>query len=112
MARSGKLSPKSTEGKLVASDPAALAADLLVVGHHGSLTSSRRALLDAMSAKIFVISSGPHPYQKAVLPDVAIVAALKDRGAAWRTDLDDAACEHDPAKPGPDNDDSRAAATT
>lgn len=28
-------------------------------GHHGSLTSSRTAFLDAVGAKIFVTSSGP-----------------------------------------------------
>jgi competence protein ComEC len=97
----------SIEAKLLdACCRAQLAADLLVVGHHGSLTSSRGAFLDAVGAKLFVISSGPHPYQSVVLPDPAVVKMLKARGTLYRTDRDDGACETEPAKPGPDADES------
>jgi len=104
MARSGTLTDSSIEAKLIAENRAALAADLLVVGHHGSLTSSRPAFLDAVGAKIFVISSGPHPYQSVRLPDPAVVKVLTERGKVYRTDLDDEACGSDPAKPGQDDD--------
>jgi len=97
----------SIEAKLIACCRADLAAEVLVVGHHGSLTSSRTAFLDAVGAKLFVISSGPHPYQSVILPDPAIVKMLKARdGKVYRTDRDDATCAADPAKPGPDADES------
>ena len=49
--------PQSIEGQLLACCAAALKAEVLVVGHHGSLTSSRKAFLNAVGASIFVISS-------------------------------------------------------
>lgn len=96
--------PNSIEGQLIARSRAALAADVLVVGHHGSLTSSRTAFLDAVGAKIFVISSGPHLYQSVLLPDPEVVELLQARGALFQTDLDDDKCRKDPAKPGADAD--------
>lgn len=94
------------EARLLACCKAELAADVLVVGHHGSLTSSRNAFIDAVGAKIFVISSGPFPYKSVTLPDKEIVQALEARGQVYRTDLNDADCGADPAKPGPDADES------
>jgi competence protein ComEC len=81
-------------------------ADVLVVGHHGSMTSSRKAFLDAVAASVFVISSGPMPYgqNRTVLPDPVIVSELESRGQLLRTNVNDAACAMKPVKIGPDAD--------
>ena len=81
-----------------------LAAQVMIAGHHGSLTSSRRALLDAVGASVFVVSSGPTKYGSVVLPDADIVSELQSRGQVFRTDTNDAACAINPSKIGPDND--------
>jgi len=81
-----------------------LAAKVLVVGHHGSNTSSRSKFLDAVGASIFIVSAGPFAYNHVVLPDDAVLAELKSRGSVFRTDVDDAACRTNPAKIGPDAD--------
>jgi competence protein ComEC len=73
-----------------------LRADILVVGHHGSKTSSRKALIDAVAPRISIISSGPMPYGSVVLPDAEIVDELSRTGQLFRTDLDDAACAVNP----------------
>jgi len=96
----------SIEAQLIACCAADLRADVLVVGHHGSKTSSRTAFLDQIQAKTYIISSGPHPYSTVVLPDDEVVAELQRRGQVFRTDLDDEACENSGAKVGPDNDES------
>ena len=80
-----------------------LQATVLIVGHHGSKTSSRVAFLNAVGAKQFVISSGPMKYSKVVLPDSIIVQELEKRGMLFRTDLNDQTCGQNPAKIGPDN---------
>ena len=98
--------PQSIEGQLLACCAAGLKADVLVVGHHGSLTSSRKAFLNAVGASIFVISSGPHPYRRVVLPDDAVVQELDGRGQTFRTDRDDEACAAREEKVGPDADES------
>lgn len=99
-------SPRSIEAGLLLCCSAAVRADVLVVGHHGSLTSSRRAFLDAVGASIFVVSSGPHPYSRVVLPDDAVMAELASRGRVLRTDVDDDACGLAERKVGPDGDES------
>ena len=99
-------SANSIEAGLLACCAAALRADALIVGHHGSLTSSRRMFLDAVGATIFVISAGPHPYSRVVLPDAAVIAELTSRGRLLRTDIDDDACELQERKVGPDADES------
>lgn len=98
--------PSSTEGALLACCVSDLKADVMVSGHHGSMTSSRRAFLDAVAPSIFVISSGPNPYgtNKVVLPDAVIVSELQSRGQLFRTNVDDAACAMNGAKIGPDAD--------
>lgn len=99
--------PGSIEGTLAACCAADLRSDILIVGHHGSLTSSRRAFLDKVGASIYVISSGPHPYSKVVLPDAANVTELSSRGQLFRTDIDDERCtREDTEKVGPDQDES------
>lgn len=99
-------SDRSVEAELLACCRADLAADVLVVGHHGSLTSSRRAFLDAVGARTYVISSGPHPYSRVVLPDAAVVAELASRGRVLRTDEGDEACGLAERKVGPNADES------
>lgn len=99
-------SPTSIEAGLLACCTAALRADVLIVGHHGSLTSSRRAFLDAVGAGVFVVSSGPHPYSRVVLPDAGVIAELTARGRVLRTDVEDEACGLAVRKLGPDADES------
>lgn len=99
-------SANSVEGKLLDCCGPDLAADVLVVGHHGSLTSSRSTFIQAVGAKTFVISSGPHTYSKVVLPDPAIATWLGAMGAVLATNRGDEVCGEDLAKPGPDADES------
>jgi competence protein ComEC len=69
-----------------------LKAEVLIVGHHGSKTSSRTKFLDAVVEKTFIISAGPTKYATVVLPDDEIVSELEARGTLLRTDLDDGTC--------------------
>jgi len=101
---SSSASPASIEGILLACCTSDLAANILVVGHHGSKTSSRKAFLDAVSASVLIVSSGPNKYASVTLPDPEVIAELTAHGQVFRTDQDDAACAHNLAKVGPDND--------
>jgi beta-lactamase superfamily II metal-dependent hydrolase len=94
----------SIEGKLLACCAADLQAEVLVVGHHGSKTSSRSAFLAKVGAKLFVISAGPTKYASVVLPDQEVVDEVEGLGQLFRTDLDDDACAESTEKVGPDND--------
>jgi len=85
-------SENSVEGYLLAKYRPQLDADLLVVGHHGSKSSSRQAFIQAVTPIISVISSGPTQYQSVVLPDAVIVTELEQVSQVWRTDRDDASC--------------------
>ncbi len=96
--------PGSIEARLLSCCAADLRADLLVSGHHGSKTSSRRSFLDAVRASTFVISSGPYLYSGTGLPDSEVVSEYERRGALLRTDRDDAACRAKVDKIGPDKD--------
>jgi competence protein ComEC len=96
--------PNSIEGQLLDRSRGDLRADVLIVGHHGSVTSSRIPFLDAVQATTFVISSGPHAYQQNVLPDPEVVTELRSRGRLFQTNEDDVACGSNPAKIGPDAD--------
>lgn len=99
--------PDSIEGRLLACCRAELRSDAVVVGHHGSLTSSRDAFIEPTGARIFAISSGPYAYSSVVLPDEEVVAALSRGGRqVLRTDRDDAACMMASMKIGPDSDES------
>ena len=102
----------SVEGQLLACCRAELRADLLVVGHHGSKTSSRDAFLDAVQPRYAVISSGPTHYDKVVLPDAEIVTSLEKRARLYRTTLHDAACGQSVSKIGPRHDGQPGGATT
>ncbi len=93
-----------------------LPADFMVVGHHGSETSSRNEFLDAVDGRDtrdapgeapmvpnrrtmhYVISAGPHKYSSVQLPDEVVVDDLRGRFSkpdrhVWRTDLHDLACD-------------------
>lgn len=96
--------PTSIEGALLACCTGEIAANVLVVGHHGSKTSSRRAFLDAVSPSVIVVSSGPTKYQTVTLPDQEVITELSGRGPVFRTDVADHTCAQNPAKIGPDND--------
>ena len=96
--------PTSVEGQLLACCAADLGARVMVVGHHGSKTSSRRALLDAVGASTYIVSSGPTKYANVTLPDQEVISELTTRGQVFRTDNNDATCAQNPAKIGPDKD--------
>lgn len=98
-------SPKSVEGYVLGKYRDRLRADVFVVGHHGSKSSSRKAFVDAVAPKVSVISSGPKEYGKIVLPDPEIRAELRAVSEVFETGLDDAACAKNPSKIGPDADD-------
>ena len=71
----------SIEAARIACCASDLAAQVMIAGHHGSMTSSRKAFLDAVGASTFVISAGPYKYGPTVtLPDLVIVNELMARG--------------------------------
>ena len=96
--------PSSIEGNLLVCCETELAARILVVGHHGSMTSSRNVFLDRVGASVFIVSSGPTRYGSVVLPDQEVITELASRGQVFRTDLNDQTCGQNPAKIGPDAD--------
>ena len=63
----------SIEGDILACCAGHSAAQVLVVGHHGSETSSRQAFLNAVGASTFIVSSGPKKYGSVTLPDEAVI---------------------------------------
>ncbi len=72
---------------------AAIRADILQVGHHGSKTSSRRGFLEAVRPQLALVSSGPKRYGKVTLPDLEVIEELERVGAKiLRTDERDASC--------------------
>ena len=97
-------SARSIEGELIACCAEALRSDILVAGHHGSMTSSRTAFLDRIRATQYIVSAGPTRYGSVTLPDAVVVEELERRGTVWRTDVNDDTCGDNPAKIGPDND--------
>lgn len=81
------------EQHLVDHFAAQLDADILQVGHHGSLTSSRRAFLAAVSPTLALVSAGPKAFKGTVLPDPEVLDALRAVGATvLRTDERDGRC--------------------
>ena len=81
-------------------------ADFIVLGHHGSKTSSRRGFLTAVEANDFVVSSGPKSFSGTVLPDQEVLdlITVELNGNLWRTDNQDLQCKTNPNKIGNDND--------
>jgi competence protein ComEC len=81
------------EAHLVAHFRPELDADILQVGHHGSLTSTRRELLAAVTPQLALVSAGPKLFGRVRLPDAAIIDELLASGATvLRTDEHDGAC--------------------
>ncbi|MEO8548821.1 MAG: MBL fold metallo-hydrolase, partial [Kofleriaceae bacterium] len=69
--------------------------------HHGSKTSSRRAVLEAVHPRLALVSSGPKVYGHTVLPDREVIDELRRTGATvLRTDERDDHCPHE--RIGPD----------
>lgn len=67
--------------------------DILQVGHHGSMTSSRRGFIAAVKPSYALVSSGPKTYGKRTLPDKEVIDELVRAGAnVLRTDERDVAC--------------------
>jgi competence protein ComEC len=73
------------EKSLLENRPAALAADILVVGHHGSRSSSSEAFVAAVRPRVALISAGRgNPFGH---PDPGVLHRLQSAGArVWRTD--------------------------
>ena len=94
----------SIEAHLLASNRAGLKADILVVGHHGSKTSSRRTFVEAVSPRVAVVSSGPKKYGSVTLPDTAVIDLLAEKARVFRTDRDDETCGDNDSKIGTDSD--------
>lgn len=62
-----------------------LEADVLVVGHHGSRTSTSRAFINAVRPGYAIISSGENPYG---MPEAGVLVLIKNVGAElFRTDI-------------------------
>ena len=63
-----------------------LSADVLVVGHHGSATSSSADFLKAVAPRYAILSVGEDNSYN--LPNTGVLTRLKEQGAAlYRTDL-------------------------
>jgi competence protein ComEC len=74
------------EAWLLARDSAALSADVLKVGHHGSATSTTPSFLAAVRPRLALVSVGAHNTYGH--PDATVMAALAASGASvLRTDL-------------------------
>jgi competence protein ComEC len=85
--------PGDVEEFLIDHHAAAIRADILQVGHHGSKTSSRRAFLEQVRPGIALISAGPKRYGKTTLPDREVLEELARVGATiLRTDERDDGC--------------------
>ena len=70
-----------------------LRADILQVGHHGSMTSSRQAFIEAVHPVLALVSSGPKHYGKVTLPDPEVIDELVHAHVTvLRTDERDANC--------------------
>jgi beta-lactamase superfamily II metal-dependent hydrolase len=95
----------SPEGRLVREHAADIDVDILQVAHHGSMTSTRHAFLEAVSPRYALLSAGPRPYGDVILPDSEVLAALRDSQCeVLRTDWNDARCGDSESKVGPDQD--------
>ena len=76
---SGDAELKAEEELLEKYDPSQLSCEIYKVGHHGSSTSSSKALLDAMTPRYAIVSCGrENPYGH---PHGEVLAALEEVGA-------------------------------
>jgi beta-lactamase superfamily II metal-dependent hydrolase len=97
----------SAEGEVLACCKDDIDAEILIASHHGSMTSSRTAFLEAVSPKIVIVSSGPHAYSGTTLPDADVIKSYAATGAkvfTTKPDADEEACKSNGAKIGPDDD--------
>jgi competence protein ComEC len=69
---------RAQEAELLARDAGRLRADVLLVPHHGSRTSSTAAFLDAVGARLAVVQAGYHNRFGHPVPEV--LARLHERG--------------------------------
>jgi competence protein ComEC len=93
---------KDVEGYVLSTYPTQVQhADVLIAGHHGSMSSSRKAFIDAVQPKVSVISSGPKQYGSVVLPDPVVRDELAHASTLLETDLHDATCGSNSHKIGP-----------
>ncbi len=76
---------EAAEGEWLVSSGADPSADVLVVGHHGSRTSTSRAFINAVSPEHAIISCGKgNPYGN---PEAGVLVLIKKVGAdLFRTD--------------------------
>jgi competence protein ComEC len=78
--------PRAVEERLVADYGAQLRSDILVVGHHGSRTSSAASWLEVVNPDWLVLSVGfLNRYRH---PQPQVLAALQAQGRVLRTDQD------------------------
>lgn len=97
--------PGSVEGRLLSTQRDKLRSDVLVVGHHGSKSSTRKAFLDAVLPQVAIVSAGPTKYHGVVLPDAEVMDLLRRQvREVYQTDVHDDACRRNAKKIGPDAD--------
>jgi competence protein ComEC len=89
--------PGLTEARLIEHHSDVIDVDILQVGHHGSMTSSRPAFIEAVSPTWALIGAGPRKYHGHRLPDCAVERMLEDTvgaagGFVLNTDFDDGRC--------------------
>jgi len=90
-------SEEHTEGYLMRHYADEIDVDILQVGHHGSMTSSRRDFVDAVSPTWTLIGAGPRKYRGHRLPDATVHRMFEDLakqtgGYSLSTDFDDRRC--------------------
>lgn len=90
----------SIEAMLLTCCQSEIKADVMVVGHHGSETSSRKVFIDAVDADHYIISSGPFPYGSVTLPDPSIQQELANAGQLHETNFNDEGCKGNQSKIG------------
>jgi len=90
------------EAQMIAADRAQLKAELLLVPHHGSRTSSSAAFLDAVAPRVAIVQAGYRSRFGHPAPDVmqryaerGIAVMRSDRCGAWSWTAEAAWCERD-----------------
>lgn len=66
--------PGRAEAAMLANSRDLIDADILQIGHHGSMTSSRRAFIEAVSPSLALLGAGPTRYSGVLLPDRVVPA--------------------------------------
>ena len=85
--------PGDIEEYLIDHHAPEIRADILQVGHHGSMTSSRHDFVTAVRPHLALVSSGPKRYGKRTLLDPEVIEELQNAGATvLRTDERDSDC--------------------